>query len=182
MSAPEMPGWETTYMTQNNGYVLKKVLKNIEYLKTVLRPEDSLLDVGCCEGHIYEKLGHANYQGIDLLESNVEKARVNFPGVDFRQGNLFELEGKWDVIFCCRVLMHIPRFEEAIARLKSCARRYVVIAVPIRDEESLETHVVKQGSMYFRIFSEDTVRLGKCEVIRSKKYSTVIYDCTRPYD
>ena len=166
-------------MTQNNGHVLKKVLKNIEHLKTVLRPEDSLLDVGCCEGHIYKRLGHANYQGIDLLESNVEKARVNFPGVDFKQANLFELEGKWDVIFCCRVLMHIPRFEEAIARLKSCARRYVVIAIPIGGAELIEVQEIgkpKESWCYFRIFTEDMVRLGKCEVIRSKKYSTVIYD------
>jgi len=172
-----MEGWEKTHMSQRDGWFLKKINANIGHLKKVLRPQDSLLDVGCCEGYMSRELAHPNYQGIDLLESNVQRARELFPGVDFRQGNLFDLEGKWDVILCSRVLSHIPNYREAIERMKSCARRYLVIIVRVGDECSLREEIDRNGRRYFKTYTEEMLRFGKCDIYRTDRDSTVIYEC-----
>jgi 2-polyprenyl-3-methyl-5-hydroxy-6-metoxy-1,4-benzoquinol methylase len=170
-----MQGWKTPMMGQQNPHQLKKIRPNIEDLKSVLLPEDELVDVGCYQGHLYRELKHQKYTGIDLFEDNLNVARFEHPGASFLAGDLFSLEGLWDVVFCCRVLVHIPDFDKAVERLRSCARKHCAIVIPM-GEDKTEKERIKGQTVYFRTFSEETVKsAGACEIRHHQPYSTVIY-------
>ena len=176
-----MADWREKFYGQHYARKVGKIAKNIEELKAVLKPEYSLLDVGCNIGSVYKELDHQNYEGIDLDPVAVEEARKRFPGVNFRVGDLYDLEGKWDVVLVSRVLMHVAPLDEAMNRLLDAARKHLVLFVPIAPEDECEIHgndlnEVKVYS-YFRRFSEHTFRtFGRCSIANREPYSTVIYD------
>ena len=171
----EMPGWKTPAMGQIKPSKLIKISKNMDDLMEFLSPEDELLDAGCFKGHLYEALHHQRYTGIDLFYDNIKEARQNFPGVRFEQKDLFDLKGKWDVVFCCRVLMHIPRFRDAISILRRCARKKLIVVLPIGDDAML-LEDVEGGRVYFRTFSEGMIQDTGGTVRLRHPYSTAIYD------
>lgn len=175
----EMPGWNTVLLSQDHPHNLKKILWNIEELKKLLKSEDSLIDVGCCEGHLHGHLRHPNYLGIDLFERNVERARTLHPGVEFKQQDLFSLEGQWDIVWCCRVLMHLPKFEEAVEKLRSCSRKHCLISIPIGQDLCAAEMVGEDGTRYYRSFSKQRVLdTNPSRIVPAKNgpYATVIYD------
>src|SRR5690242_1117348 len=100
-----MPGWKTTAMKQSQdeeSFLSKnKIEDNLKNLRERLRPEDSLLDVGCFLGHLYQELGHKNYTGVDIYPEHIASAQRLNPGVKFIASDLHDLEGKWDVVWCC---------------------------------------------------------------------------------
>lgn len=172
----EMPGWKTPEMGQSQdsgGFASKSKIDDcINELKKRLRPEDSLLDVGCFIGHLYGELGHENYTGADIFPENIEKAKQLRPGGNFICSDLHDLEGQWDVVWCSRVLIHNPDFQKAVRKLLSLAKRYLILVVAVNANDKVEMH----GSVYFRHFSEETLRsIGECEIIPGKRYATVVY-------
>ena len=168
----EMPGWRTHAMCQSNPHFLKKIYKNIDDLKEFLGPDDELLDVGCGQGHLSHHLKHPKYTGIDLFPENISEARRLHEGVKFEVGDLFDLKGQWDVIFCSRVLIHVPDFEVAIKTLRSCVRKYCLVTL------AMGVDLCEKGKdgEYFRTFSEATVRAtGPIAIRPHAPYATVIY-------
>lgn len=167
-----MPGWNTMAMHQRNPHFLKKIHKNLDDLKEFLKPEDELLDVGCCEGHLFHHLKHEKYTGIDLFPENIAEARRNHPTGRFEVCNLFDLKGQWDVVFCSRVLIHVPDFELAVKTLRSCTRKHCLVTLAMgidRCERDVE-------GCYFRTFSKETVyKTGPLEIRPHPQYATVIY-------
>ena len=161
---------------QRNPEHLKKIRPNIGDLRDILKAEDSLLDAGCCEGHLYETLAHEKYAGIDIFPPNITKAKLRHPDADFRVGDILNLKSRWDVVFCCRVLMHLPDYEQNIERLKNTAKRLLIVVVPI-GQEHLEVENIKGASVEFRTYSEDRIRkTNPSSILKRHTYSTVIYD------
>ena len=174
-----MPGWKTFCMRQRHPHVLKKIHPNIKDVAGLLSSEDELLDVGCYHGYMYRELGHEKYTGMDLFQENVDEAKRLNPGVKFMQGDLFDLSGKWEVVLCSRVLMHVPKFEEAIEILRACCRKHLVVFIPIgKDELAVET--VEGEQVYFRTFPIARVLATGGKVIEHAPYSTVIYGPNLP--
>ena len=172
-----MEDWKEAYCGQSNPHNLKKISANLDDFRKILKPEHTFLDVGCHMGHVYDYLGRPEkYKGIDLSAALVKQARHDYPGADFEAKNLYGLEGSWDVILCCRVLMHLPDFEGAVEKLKSCARKYLVLVIPIgADAVNVENDRTTKKS-YFRTFSRQTIlKTGATEIIKHEPYSTIIY-------
>jgi 2-polyprenyl-3-methyl-5-hydroxy-6-metoxy-1,4-benzoquinol methylase len=168
----KMPGWKSMNMFQRNPHFLKKIEHNIMHLQELLKPEDELLDVGCCQGHLYHYLKHPKYTGIDLFPENIAEARNLHPAGKFEVMDLFDLKGSWDVVFCSRVLIHVPNFHKAVAILRAAARKHCIITLPI----SSDTCELEKDGPYFRTFSKQTVMgSGALEIKTSRPYSTVIY-------
>ena len=176
---PIMSDWRTKYSGQPEHTNFNKIAKNIGHLKDVLKPGDSLLDVGCNQGFTYGLIGHDPYCGIDISQEYVEQARRRHPAVSFSVCDLFDLEGSWDVVFCSRVLIHVAHFELAMKKLLSVAKRAVVIVVPIGGDECIvEDYQGRQS--YYRTFSRGTLeRAGPHEIKPGDLYSTVIYGPAR---
>jgi len=175
-----MPGWKTEGMRQARPHDLTKIAVNIAELQKRLRPEDTLLDVGCCEGHLFDYLRHKHYTGIDLFHKHIAEARLARPEARFRVMDLFDLEGQWDVVWCSRVLLHIPRFEEAVAKLKSCARRYCILVIPMTVESKcVVQREESDGVVYHRTFStEQVMATNPSQILKypNAQYRTVVYE------
>ena len=166
-------------MCQFNPRRLSKIQDSIEELKKRLRKEDSLLDIGCGHGYLYTAIKHENYLGMDLFQENIDEARKLYQEVEFKCQDLFSLEGVWDIVWCSRVLIHNPDFEGAVAKLRSCARREVILVLHVGPEGSCRAERTEDsGTIYYRVFSEEQIKKqGPAEIIRHQNspYSTVIY-------
>jgi len=102
---------------------------------SLIREEESVLDVGCGAGAQYEVLAAANkaerYIGIDSSQPSIESARRLYPGGDFRVGNATTLitqfgQNSFDVVILRHVLEHLPDFEPAMEQAISVSRRLAV--------------------------------------------------------
>ena len=169
--------WRTTMMLQANPSNLGKIEPNISHLTDILKPGDSLVDVGCGDGYLYDYLTRIgfrnNYTGIDRDRESIERARERNKEVDYRIGELKDLQGSWDVVFSSRVLIHIPDLEENIRILRSCARKYCVLVLALGDDK---TEWLEKSNCYFRFVSRETLKaFGDYEVKSHSPYCTVIY-------
>mgnify|MGYP001560161917 CR=1 FL=1 len=172
-----MSDWRKKFYGQHNPHSLGKIHKNLLGLQAILKHEDTLLDVGCNVGEVYKFLGHQNYEGIDLNPELIKSAKERWPDVNFHEGDLFKLEGKWDVVLASRVLMHVAPFQKAMKKLLSAAKRKLVVFVPIADRDYVqELKLFDDKVAYFRRFSESAMHsVGECQIIRYEPYSIVIY-------
>lgn len=85
-----------------------------DVLKSSLRPNAKVLDVGCGNGVISRHLGRMGYNvlGIDVSDKTIEKARSidPMPNVSFMKKSAEELVAsgeKYDVVICSEVLEHL---------------------------------------------------------------------------
>jgi SAM-dependent methyltransferase len=90
------------------------------YLLPHLRPEQSLLDVGCGPGTITADLATRvdTVVGIDPSESVIAEARSSFPGITFEVGDLFEVTGRYDVVHAHQVLQHLSDPVGALRKMR----------------------------------------------------------------
>jgi SAM-dependent methyltransferase len=79
------------------------------YLLPHLRSDMTLLDVGCGPATITNDLASlvATVVGIDPSASVIDEAKRDFPTLDLRVGDLFELDGHYDVVHAHQVLQHL---------------------------------------------------------------------------
>jgi SAM-dependent methyltransferase len=176
-SEEDMPGWKTPDMRQSQDTVFnfrsrRKIEGPIEDLRAVLSEQQSLLDVGCGYGHLYGDLKHSDYFGIDLFQEHIDRAREAYPGARFECMDFREMEGKWDVVWCSRVLIHLPNFIGNVEKLLSLTRQKLLLVVAIGEDS-----IRKIDGFWFRHVSEDLLKsIGPCEIKKYGTYSTVIYD------
>jgi SAM-dependent methyltransferase len=159
-------------MRQGNPHRFLKLSPNLADLREILRPEDSLLDAGCCEGHLYDELKHENYTGIDIVPEHISKAKSRNPSVRYEVGDILNLNETWDVVWCSRVLMHLPNYEKSVESLRKIARRKLIVLVPMWGRF---TDIDKEnGGILFRSFAKDELG-GTEKVISHPSFSTVMY-------
>ena len=81
------------------------------------------LDVGCGAGLLAEPLARlgANVTGIDAAAELITAARAHAEvmglSIDYRAGDLFDLEGQFDLITCMEVIEHVADPEAFVAAL-----------------------------------------------------------------
>lgn len=114
----------------------------------------TVLDVGCYGGYVFDYLKRYAfrsekdfyYTGVDI-DPNVVRAasyvHSDEPNAQFEKADIYALseqygEGSFDVVLCSRVLIHIPRFRDAISELFKVARRAVVLVLEIAESPVLE--------------------------------------------
>jgi SAM-dependent methyltransferase len=101
---------------------------------------DSLLDVGCGDGRITNRLAERipRVVGVDA-----SAAALRYVDGEARQGPVDRLDfpdDSFDLVACLEVIEHLPDgvFEACLAEIQRVARRYVLLSVPL-----LETLAVK---------------------------------------
>jgi len=90
------------------------VWPDIEILFKYVKKGDLVLDAGCGNGRILEKLKEKeiDYIGIDFSEGLISEAKWKFPEHDFRIMDLTDelrFNKKFDVVFLISVLNHFPK-------------------------------------------------------------------------
>jgi len=88
-------------------------------LKNILKPNASILDVGCGAGHYLRSLRKEfdfpfTYQGVDITPHYIrlaKKAYKDDPNASFRTASIGKLpfeDQSFDIVMCCNVLLHLP--------------------------------------------------------------------------
>ena len=115
-----------------------RFLAAVEESVAELRP-GSLLDVGCGEGVVTERLARAlpttRVVGVDVADPGLldEWERRRAPNLGFAPGSAYSLpygENEFEVVSAFEVLEHLERPGEALAELVRVASRALVLSVP----------------------------------------------------
>lgn len=91
----------------------KRPWPEFKYFKKYVRKNDTVLDLGCGNGRLYDffrKHTHINYIGIDNNKAFIELAQKNYPRAKFLLGNLFNIPvtQSVDSTLAIASLHHIP--------------------------------------------------------------------------
>lgn len=176
-----MEGWRTESMGQHTSIDSDHSVRcGIDKLVKLTNPGYSILDVGCYHGHLYPKLRDIgiDYLGIDIFESFIMAATQNYVSAKFEVRDLFQIEDQYDIVFCSRVLMHMPKFGEAIKKLLGASKKYMIMIIPI-GAPSVTVEISANGDkVYFRRFSLEEVAQAldgySYYIETNKPYSTVV--------
>ncbi|MEV4144031.1 methyltransferase [Amycolatopsis sp. NPDC049691] len=119
-------------------------LAGLLHAGTVYPAGSRVLEVGCGVGaqtvHLVARSPDARLTAVDVSADSLGQARQRVPGVDFRQADLFDLDGEWDHLFVCFVLEHLPEPGKALAHLKTLLRPGGTITVIEGDHGSAFFH------------------------------------------
>ena len=97
---------------------------------------DRILDIGCGDGYFGELLVKEKgvvYQGIDIAETAVQKARHR--GLDVRtmdiEKDLHTIPDKhYDIVVISEVIEHVVHAEDILKELKRIAKKGVIVSIP----------------------------------------------------
>lgn len=100
-------------------------------------PMESVLEVGCGEGHITARLaerhGRTHVTGSDLSPEILDIAREEHPGLQFERQSVYDVGAdgrRWDLIVACEVFEHLDDPSDALRALASAANRALILSVP----------------------------------------------------
>ncbi len=102
---------------------------------------ESILDVGCGQGHFYSfvKDNGIDYLGLDTSESMLEKARSFFSSEinKFKKGDVYDLSNfeSRDMVIAISVMVHLPDpLDLPIRQLWSKAKKCLIITVRLGEQ------------------------------------------------
>lgn len=112
-----------------------------EVLGRILSNGQSVLDVGCASGGLYnilqQKFDGIRYTGIDIDAACIEAARHEHAGATFVAGDIFKNDfpdDGFDAVVSLMTMSMQPEYKKFIQELVRVARRYVVFDVRLKYE------------------------------------------------
>jgi len=151
-------------------------------LSKLVKPNNSILDVGCGVGHYYISLkkrikNNFGYFGIDIKSAYIREAKKIFKqetNVSFKKGSIFKIPfkaGEFDVVLFINTLENLPSIEKPISELLRVSKKYVLIRTLV-DERSFYIKEVHDNNF----FSKGEPKNFSFFNIYSKKYlEKIIY-------
>jgi SAM-dependent methyltransferase len=131
-------GWE-----KNGGPTQTRLFaqKFTEIIKNEPTESFSILGAGCALGgaleHFAKVYPNACLSGIDFSEKAIASCVESFgKSVNFKAGDLDEVEGFYDLIYCSNTLEHFADFEEKARRLASHCKKLCVL-VPYKEFDAM---------------------------------------------
>lgn len=98
---------------------------------------DSLLDVGCGEGHLLAHIRsvkpNARCEAVDTSARMIELAQSSYPDMSFRVASAYELpydDGAFDLVVATDLLQLLADPQRALREMVRVSRRYVLLSVP----------------------------------------------------
>lgn len=121
----------------------------VNLISEVYRPKMKVLDVGCNVGHylsgIRKKFFDLDYTGVDAYDYYIKTAQESFSKdsfSNFEQKDIFEPlfpNSKFDIVYCCNVLLHLPDFRTPITNLLDSTKEVCFVRTLLGDY----TNIVK---------------------------------------
>jgi len=119
-----------------NSYERERALLFLRLIARTEFKDPRILDLGCGRGWLAGMLSaFGPTTAVDLSPSGIEAARKRWPDVDFRAGNLFEMEfeeGSYDVVVSQEVIEHVEDQAAYIEVARRCLRPggYLLLTTP----------------------------------------------------
>ena len=86
----------------------------------------SIADLGCGPGNstavLRQRWPQSHILGLDSSEAMIEKARRDYPEIEWKLGDAAALDGEYDLVFSNAALQWIPDHERLLPYLMSCVR------------------------------------------------------------
>ena len=118
--------------------LLNRFLDHVDEAVTSLEPT-SVLDVGCGEGVVTERLAHrlapTEVLGVDADETRLQEewSARSAPNLSVAIGSAYDLpfaDGTFDLVCAIEVLEHLERPRDALAEMTRVAGRALLLSVP----------------------------------------------------
>jgi len=121
--------------SSRNPFIKIVHIKRLNIIKVLLGEDKGpILDCGCGEGHLLEKLSGIKY-GVDFSDVALKRARERNPDAEIHQADIKNLpfcDNFFTATTCSEVLEHIPDYKKAIqelVRVTRCGGK-IIISVP----------------------------------------------------
>lgn len=182
---PEEKRWEGLQLTQkqdaqewiDNPDRISGLHPYIDFFADTVRARPcSVLDVGCYGGYLLDFLIEKNawdledlYHGIDVNEEVVLAADAahDVKMARFAVRDVFKLKEEmgpatYDLVWCSRLLIHLPHFERALLNLLHVTKHMLYLVLLVGDERCEKIHVVdqvtqKESFFFYRTVSRDHI-------------------------
>lgn len=132
---------------------------------------DSLLEIGCGEGHQTEYFGRLceHLYGFDVSGTAVSRARQRCPGALLSVGDVFTYQSelkKFDLVVACEVLYYIKDIPAALGRMSELGSKCLVTYYQsgpcvldqyFNDIPNIKTRVIQAGDTSWKVVWWDTV-------------------------
>lgn len=138
--------WETHGGNDQTRFFAGVLLQNIQkdILSKIEKFSNSVCDMGCACGELtyllQQSLPDCEVTGIDFSEAALEKAREQYPGIEFLQGDINSLKRRFDTIFISNVLEHFEDPYKILTKLLCLTEKYLVVMVPYREDNLDASH------------------------------------------
>ena len=132
-------GWSYHKLTFPDGTVLNGIWDMSKYLEHFQIPENlsgkSILEIGPGSGYFsfeFSKRGASKVVAIDIKPNKLQQAANELMGanVEFLTKDLFTIDesfGKFDLVFCSNVIIHVSDMFQAIQKIKQVAKDQVIL-------------------------------------------------------
>ena len=103
----------------------------IKEVASLISPYNSLLDVGCGTGHLYEAVKPEKYTGFDVEPRVVELAKNRHPSLDIRLGDALDMDeyGIYDVVAAIGLFSSEPNTIDIIDNMYAHANKRVIFTI-----------------------------------------------------
>lgn len=125
----------------------------VKLMGTMYHPNMRVLDVGCNTGHYLRGLRRIDeslsYTGVDAHQAYISQAKKIFAAdshAKFFIKDIFKPlfpRDKYDIVFCCNVLLHLPDFRQPIKNLLVSTKKVCFIRTLLGDYTTIVYRAIK---------------------------------------
>ena len=181
----EKNAWQYSEKTKANSRIDRNQLEDfVGYINT----GKIVLDAGCGSGRDTNTLRDLGFEavGVDLSEKLLEEARRSYPGVDFRKGDILNLdfeEGYFDGVWAHASIVHFEtdkQVEKALSELTRVLKIGGILHLLVRGGTKNKTETRRDSiagnyGRFYRNFGkselEEYIQDRGLEIIKIEKYS-----------
>lgn len=148
-------------------------------IRSLTRPDDAILDIGCGNGSILRTLaehGYRDLNGVELSDYAVQRLRAE--GINMWQGSIPDLpipDARFDLVIASQVLEHVirrGRFAKEIARiLKPGGRAFIFVPDDCLGPIDEPEHVIKYTRDSLDRFLRKTFVVDSIESMRDANFA-----------
>lgn len=165
----------------NSDFQLRRIECTLDLIKDVLGNTEGkfrLLDIGCGQGHITNKIlqhfPEAEISGLDYSLAAIEYAVEHFPGIDFAVGNAYRCPyspNYFDLVICNNLWEHVPDPIHLLSKISVVLKKggYIIISTPSRYRLSNIINILRRNPIEF-ISKHHVTEYSVGQVVEQLKY------------
>lgn len=144
------------YSNKVNELDKKRLSMSLSYLYTYLDTSEKILDIGCEDGRLLERLTFDNKKGLEISPKMVKLAKEK--GLDVKLGTIYNTKIKTDFVILTHVLEHIADLDKFIEAVKKTGCQKIYIESPDADNffipKDTKNYYVDQYEPFLQFSSE----------------------------